>query len=78
MPAGVRFVTEQAGDVTLLTPSGFQIRVGDIGELGLKLTVAQRIFAYVGSAISSDAYIDVSVPQRPVLGTLNSQVASKG
>ncbi len=78
VPGGVRFVTVAAGQITLLGPSGFQIRLGDNGELGLKLAIAARIVRYVGAAISSDAYVDVSVPQRPVLGSRNSQLGSIG
>jgi len=78
IPGGVRSLTQDAGDVTLLTRSGFQIRLGDIGDLALKLTIAARIMAYAGPGISGDAYVDVSVPQRPVLGSKNSQVESTG
>jgi hypothetical protein len=68
-PGGVRSVATSGGDITLLTPSGLQVRLGDVGELRLKLAIAERIVSYVGAPISSDAYLDVSVPERPVLGS---------
>lgn len=71
---GVRVVTVSDGSVTLATPSGFQIRLGGIGDLGLKLAIAQRIVSYAGASIANDAYVDVSVPQRPVLGSKNPQL----
>ncbi len=46
---GVRFVTVAAGLITMLTPSGFQVRLGDVGELRLKLAIAERIVAYARS-----------------------------
>lgn len=78
IPGEVRSLTQRGGDITLLTGSGFQIRLGDIGELALKLTIAERIIAYAGAGISADAYVDVSVPERPVLGSHNSQVEGTG
>jgi cell division protein FtsQ len=69
IPGGVRFLTVVAGQITLITPSGFQIRLGDNGQLALKLTIAARIMAYLGANLASDGYVDVSVPERPVVGT---------
>jgi cell division septal protein FtsQ len=77
IPSGVRFVTVSGTDVTLIMRSGFQIRLGDIGQLQLKLAIAQRIIAYLGSAIADDAYLDVSVPARPVVGSANSQLSTQ-
>ncbi len=71
---GVRFVTEGGGELTLVTPSGFQIRLGDNGELGLKLAIAQKIAAQVDVPSHPGGYIDVSVPERPVFAAQNSQV----
>jgi hypothetical protein len=75
---GVRVVTVSDGSVTLVTPSSFQIRLGDVGDLGLKLAIARRIVSYAGASIANDVYVDVSVPQRPVLGSKNSQLGSTG
>lgn len=79
VPGGVRFVTTSAsGDITLISPSGFQVRLGGIGDLALKFAITQRIVAYAGRGLVHDTYIDVSVPERPVLGTENPQVAGIG
>jgi cell division protein FtsQ len=78
---GIRTVTSSASGLTLYLGSGLQIRLGDIGNLRLKLTIARRILQIAASVSSSPppAYVDVSVPARPVLGTiLNSQVSGKG
>ena len=77
---GVRTVASSPSGLTLVLASGPQIRLGDIGDLRLKLTIARRILEIAASSTSSTppAYVDVSVPERPVLGTDNSQVASTG
>jgi hypothetical protein len=76
--SGVRFVTVTGDQITMLTASGFQLRLGDNSALGLKLAIAKRIIAVVGAQIGADSYLDVSVPQRPVVGSSNSQLASTG
>jgi hypothetical protein len=75
---GVRFVTVTGDQITLRTASGFQVRLGDNSSLALKLVIANRIIAALGTEISSDSYLDVSVPERPVVGSSNSQVESTG
>lgn len=66
-------VTSSDDQLTLSLGSGFQVRLGDVGDLRLKLAIARRILAATGAAAGS-GYVDVSVPERPVLST-NSQVA---
>lgn len=75
---GIRSVDSSASGVTLVLASGPQIRLGDIGNLRLKLTIARHILriAAANDSTTPPAYVDVSVPERPVLGTENSQVAS--
>jgi len=77
---GVRSVDSSASGLTLVLVSGAQIRLGDIGNLRLKLTIARRILRIAATSDASTplAYVDVSVPERPVLGTNNSQVGSTG
>jgi cell division protein FtsQ len=77
---GVRMVASSTSGMTLVLASGPQIRLGDIGDLRLKLAIARRILQMAASSTASTkpAYVDVSVPERPVLGTDNSQVASTG
>jgi POTRA domain, FtsQ-type len=77
-PGGVRSVASNGSELTLILGAAPQIRLGDIGDLRLKLAIAHRIMRLAGSQASTGDYIDVSVPERPVLGPLNSQVKSTG
>ena len=77
-PGGVQTVISTPTELTLVLRSGPQIRLGDIGDLHLKLAIAHRIIRMSGSAATTADYIDVSVPERPVLGPLNSQVTTTG
>lgn len=66
----VRMVDTHAAALTLVLRAGPQIRLGDIGDLRLKLAIAGRILHWARTrGQTSAAYIDVSVPERPVLGT---------
>ena len=47
--------------------SGFELRLGDAGDVRLKLAIARRIFRIAGIGPTSVGYLDVSVPERPVL-----------
>jgi hypothetical protein len=56
-------------ELSLELASGTELRLGDSGDVRLKLAIARRILPIAGNA----AYVDVSVPERPVAG-YNSQV----
>jgi cell division septal protein FtsQ len=72
LPGGVRLV--RAGkELTLVLGGGLEVRLGDHGDLQLKLAIARRILRATGAAPTGPGYLDVSVPERPVL-SLNSQV----
>lgn len=73
LPGGVRTVEVGADSLSLLLGGGLQVRLGDDGDLRLKLAIARRILAQTGAASAGGGYVDVSVPERPVLST-NSQV----
>ena len=60
-------------ELTLVLRSGVELRLGDAGDLRLKLAVARRILLAAGRRDDGD-YIDVSVPERPVVGGSNPQV----
>jgi cell division protein FtsQ len=60
----VRQVDTAGGDLTLLLGTGAQLRLGDSGDIRLKLAIAKAILPLAGRA----AYVDVSVPERPVAG----------
>ena len=73
LPGHVDSVKSDGTQLTLTLASGFQVRLGDIGDLRLKLAIARRILHVTGGATGS-GYVDVSVPERPVLSS-KSQVA---
>ena len=70
-PGRVTSVTATAGALTIRLRSGLELRLGDPLDVALKLAVAARVIPLLDPGT---AYLDVSVPERPVAGTLNSQV----
>lgn len=76
-PGGVRFVRIGTKELTLVLRSGIELRLGDLGDLRLKLAIARRILALPPASGTQPAYLDVSVPERPVAGT-NAQVSGLG
>jgi len=73
LPGGVHVVSVGQTGLTLTLGGGLEVRLGDPGDIRLKLAIARRILAATGAASAGDGYLDVSVPQRPVLSQ-NSQV----
>jgi len=71
--ADVRQVLTGGGELTLVLASGIQLRLGDSGDLKLKLSIAKQLLPLTAGA----AYVDVSVPERPVAG-YNSRVEGRG
>jgi len=67
LPGGVRVVSAGRSALTLVLGSGVEVRLGDAGDLRLKLAVARRILRLAGASAGSGSYLDVSVPGRPVL-----------
>ena len=70
----VRDVSTTGGSLVFALRSGLQLRLGDEQNLALKLAVAARIFPLVRGA----AYLDVSLPARPVAGSENAQPVGRG
>jgi hypothetical protein len=66
LPGGVRLV-RGGKELTLVLGSGLEVRLGDHGDLQLKLAIARRILHATTAPASADDYLDVSVPERPVL-----------
>jgi cell division protein FtsQ len=65
----VRAIEAGERELTLQLHSGLQLRLGDEGELALKLAVAARILPLLTPpAAGGHEYLDVSVPERPVGG----------
>lgn len=78
-PTPVRFVREAGTtELTLVLGSGLEIRLGGLGDLRLKLAIARRILHAVKADASSTGYLDVSVPERPVISGSNAQVSTGG
>ncbi len=71
-PARVASVQAGEDQLTFRLRSGLELRFGDTGDLRLKLAIARRILAGLGTVAAGD-YVDVSVPERPVSWT-NTQV----
>ena len=73
LPAAVHDVRVDGQELTVVLSSGFELRLGDAGDVRLKLAIARRIFRIAGVGPTSVGYLDISVPERPVLNA-NSQV----
>jgi len=67
--ADVRQVLTGDSGLTLVLGTGTELRLGDSGDIRLKLSIAKEILPIATGA----TYLDVSVPERPVAG-YNSQV----
>jgi len=77
-PSSVRFVRASRSELTFVLRSGLQIRLGDLGDLRLKVAIARRILRAVKADGASTGYLDVSVPERPVIEGSNAQVSTGG
>jgi cell division protein FtsQ len=75
-PTPVRFIRESGTELTFVLRSGLQVRLGSIGDLRLKLAIARRILRTVRADSGSTGYLDVSVPERPVIAGSNAQVST--
>jgi len=68
-PVRIRVARVWDGNVTFLLAGGLHLRLGDAGLLALKTAVAARVLETLGAADrAAIAYLDVSVPDRPVSG----------
>jgi cell division protein FtsQ len=76
LPGGIRSI--RAGrELTLVLGGGLELRLGDRGDLALKLAIARRILRASGAA-AAGGYLDVSVPERPVIAGSNTQLSTGG
>lgn len=67
-PARIASAASGPGELTFVLRSGLELRLGDPGDLRLKLAVARRVLRVLGPT-GAGAYVDVSVPERPVART---------
>jgi cell division protein FtsQ len=70
-PGRILFVRLREHDLTFVLASGLELRLGDVRAIRLKLAIAAQIVPQLLQS-GGYAYLDVSVPRRPVAGT-NSQ-----
>ena len=76
LPVAVRTAAAATGELTLALRNGVELRLGNLLDLAVKLEIARRILPMLEPGI---AYLDLSVPSRPVAGTtLDSQVEVEG
>jgi hypothetical protein len=69
----IRFVRTGPRELTFVLSDGLELRLGAVSEIRLKLAIAHRILELIGPS-SGSGYVDVSVPERPVVDSANSQV----
>lgn len=74
-PGRVSSVAATREALSLRLRAGLEIRLGDAVDVPLKLAVAARIIPLLAAGT---VYLDVAVPERPVAGTLESQVEPEG
>lgn len=74
--ARVQTVRSEEGEVSLVLAGGLELRLGEAVDLPLKVAVARKVLPLLGG--SSWAYLDLSVPEKPVAGTLESKVEVEG
>ncbi len=66
-PARVASVRSETDELSLVLHSGVELRLGDASDVRLKLAVAAKVLPLVAS---TTRYVDVSVPDRPVAGSI--------
>ena len=80
LPVQVRTVAGERGELTFRLASGAELRLGSELDLPLKLAVAAYVVGELAPRwAGGPAYLDVSVPERPVTSsTLDSKVEVEG
>jgi cell division protein FtsQ len=66
LPGGVKSINQTGGSFALELGAGLELRLGQPNDVRLKLAIAKRILRSTGAAVDA-GYLDVSVPERPVL-----------
>ena len=74
-PVRVRTASFAGGQLVFRLRTGLELRLGEATDIRLKLAVARRALHVLPA---DAAFLDVSVPGRPVAGKQNSQVSSRG
>jgi cell division protein FtsQ len=71
-PARIAVASLAHGRLVFKLRSGIELRLGEPTDVRLKLAIARRALRHLPPG---SAYVDVSVPQRPVAGPANPQVS---
>lgn len=75
-PVGIRSARSEGDSVVLVLAQETELRLGERTSVALKLAVAARVLATLAPVERHElAYLDVTVPERPV-GGLKSQVST--
>jgi cell division protein FtsQ len=74
-PARISTASLAHGELVFRLHSGIELRLGDPTDVRLKLAIARRALARLPAGAT---YVDVSVPGRPVAGSDNLQLSSRG
>jgi cell division protein FtsQ len=78
LPARVAQARATESELTLLLAAGTELRLADEDDLALKLTVAREVLLALDPNVDGwPAYIDLTVPGRPVVGGSVSQPESE-
>jgi hypothetical protein len=74
-PVHVATASLAHGELTFHLRSGLQLYLGEPNDVRLKLAIVRRALHQLPAGAT---YLDVSLPGRPVAGTVNPQVSSGG
>jgi len=74
LPVYVATAALRHGTLVFRLGSGLELRLGAASDIRLKLAIARRALPLLPS---DAAYLDVSLPGRPVAGTANTQLSSR-
>jgi cell division protein FtsQ len=78
LPARVAQARANDQELTLVLAAGTELRLADDEDLGLKLAVAREVLLALEPNIDGwPAYVDLTVPGRPVVGGSVSQLGSQ-
>jgi cell division protein FtsQ len=79
LPARVESARATDDALTLILAAGTQLELADERELALKLAIARQVLLALKPNVDDGwpAYVDLTVPGRPVVGYASSEVASE-
>jgi cell division protein FtsQ len=78
LPARVRYARSTESGLSLMLMAGTELELGNDDELTLKLAVARNVLLALDPARQGwPAYVDLTLPGRPVVGFAPSQVESE-